>query len=108
MTGSGLIKFSGLQFLEELEKVFYLEGLEGVSNLVKTSFPIGGSIKMISELDKINEQVYKIEYVTVEKTNPSTVLFSSGMKKSDSIIRSIGLSYVDEPFQINIYGRLME
>ncbi len=46
----------------------------------------------------------KIQRVTLAQTKPERILFSAGDEKSVFIIRSMGLPYVDKPFQISLFG----
>ena len=104
MSLSGIIEFNGLEFLEELEKVFNARGLNGVISIAEITFPIGGSIRM-GQIDEIKDDpVYRIEKIVIAKINPEILVFSIGDETSDSIIRSMSLPHVDVPFQIAIYG----
>lgn len=104
MNSKTVINFDGLTFLDKLETIFNLKGLEGIIELAEEHFPIGCFIQMNQDIENVQEHVYKIEKVTVSKINPDVVLRTMGDGNSGSIIRSLNLSYVSTPFQIDIYG----
>lgn len=107
MNSKKVVNFDGLTFLDKLEKIFDLKGMEGVIELVEKHFPIGCFVKMNQNIENTQEHIYKIEKVTVSKINPDVVIRTLGDVNSGSIIRSVNLSYVSIPFQIDIYGSLV-
>lgn len=98
----------GLLFLDKIEQIFMKNGLDGVVQLVKDSFPVGGRVKMISEAGNSSEPVFKIERVTVLNTKSGKEIKTIGDKHVNSIIRSFKLPYLETPFQINIYGHFLK
>lgn len=98
------INFDGLAFLDELENVFKLSGMNGVIHLVQDSFPIGRQIKMKQQGMNSIATVYSIERVSVTNMTSEEVIWTAGDNLSESIIRGISLPYVSQPFQIRIYG----
>jgi|LSQX01.2.fsa_nt_gb hypothetical protein len=107
MNSKTVANFDGLTFLDKLETIFNMKGLEGIIELVEEHFPIGCFMKMNQNIENTQEHVYKIEKVTVSKINPDVVIRTMGDVNSDSIVRSLNLSYVTVPFQIDIYGSIV-
>jgi len=107
MNSETVISFNGLTFLDELETTFNLKGMEGIIELAEDRFPIGSLIKMNQYIENTQEHVFRIEKVTISKINPDVVIRTLGDVNSDSIVRSLNLSYVPVPFQIDIYGSIV-
>ena len=105
MENNTTIRFDGLLFLDDLENRFKSKQIDGIIELVKNRFPIGNYIKMNNSFG--NEPVFIIERVSILQINHKDIILDIGDSNAESIIRSINLSYVDNPFQIDLYGSLI-
>jgi len=108
MSDPEMIEFDGLYFLNQLEIAYHENGLDGVVNLTKSTFPVDKKIRMKRDLENTTFSIYMIKRVTISKIDPDAILLSIGDGNVDSVIRSIGLPYLDIPFQINLHGSLIE
>ncbi len=98
------INFEGLAFLDELETIYDSEGIKGAIKLTAQQFPIGQTIRLQQHPDPHHEVIYKIERVVISSIHQDAMLWQRGDTPSGSLIRSMQLPYVDNPFQIEIYG----
>ncbi|MFW6310566.1 MAG: hypothetical protein ACOC1D_05620 [Prolixibacteraceae bacterium] len=108
MNAAADIYFDGLLFLDELEKEFNSNGLDGIVQLTEKHLPIGRNINMTQKIEKEPRTIYKIERVTICKMNLQEDIKTFGNENADSVIRSLKLPYLEIPFQVNIYGSLVK
>ena len=94
--------------LETIESVFNKGGIEAVKNWVATEFAIGTLVSLKQGVP--DEKLYNIcDYAIVQMNSAGTVLPRTYLsRKNDvedcSLIRVLALSYVSQPFQIELYG----
>ncbi|MCF6333998.1 MAG: hypothetical protein L3J11_12005 [Draconibacterium sp.] len=106
MEDDKIINFDGLLFLNELENRFKSKNINGVIELAKNRFPIGNNIKMNNSWG--DEPIFVIERVSISHIYTREILLDIGDINADSVIRSLNLSYLDNPFQIDLYGSLVD
>ena len=99
----------GVQFLDLIEDLYNEEGISGIISLVERDFSIGTLVDLNQGVS--NNKVFRICNRAVWRMDSQGNLTNSALLPplevdSDScgIIRVFALSYVSDPFQIELYG----
>lgn len=99
----------GIQFLELIENLYNEEGMSSIISLVEREFSIGTLVDLKQGIS--DNKIFRICNRAVWKMDSLGNLTNSALLPplevdSDScgIIRVFALSYVSDPFQIELYG----
>ena len=103
----------GVQFLETIEELYQREGLHAISRFVDQEFPVGTVVDLRQggphcTLHRICDRaVWRMDgqgsltdSTLLPRLNPNQELCG--------IIRVFALSYISDPFQIELYGEKVE
>lgn len=103
-------EINGEQFLERIEELYDEEGMEAIVDLVKEEFAVGTLVDL--KRDPADITLHRICNRAIWELDSQGTLTESAIlppydvdDESCGVIRVFALTYVSEPFQIELYGK---
>jgi len=96
------------KLLQSIENIFNSGGIDAVKKYIETEFTIGTLVNLNQGVS--NEKKYKICNYAIWQMNAQGIVSNAAYLAPKNniqncpLIRVVALSYISEPFQVEIYG----